>query len=72
MKTALIDLRDIGPYVAKIITDARTLNKCVLCYGELLSQEESFAKLEELSGEKVERQYVRLLPDPVSSLEMNE
>jgi hypothetical protein len=58
MKTALTDLRDIGPYVAKIIMDVRTVNKYVFCYGELLSQEELFAKMEELSGENIERKYV--------------
>jgi hypothetical protein len=63
MKTAVTDLRDIGPYVAKIVTDDRTANKYVFCYGEQLSQEEAFSKLEELSGEKIERQYVCLLPD---------
>lgn len=68
IKTTLTDLRDIGPYVAKIITDDRTVNKYVFCYGELLSQEEIFAKMEELSGEKIERQYVRLLPGLLSSL----
>ena len=55
MKTAVTDLRDIGPYVAKIITDDRTVNKFVLCYGELLSQEEIIAKMKELSEEKIER-----------------
>lgn len=65
MKTALTDLRDVGPYVAKIITDDRTANKYVFCYGELLSQEEVFAKLEEISREKIERQYVSV-PDPRS------
>ncbi|KAH7019718.1 isoflavone reductase family protein [Ilyonectria destructans] len=58
MKTALTDLRDVGPYVAKIITDDRTANKYVFCYGELLSQEEVFAKLEEISREEIERQYL--------------
>lgn len=62
LKTALTDLRDIGLYVAKIISDDRTMNKCVLCYGELLSQEEIFAKMEELSGEEIKRQYVCLFP----------
>ncbi len=57
-KTALIDLRDLGRYVAKIVTDERTLNKYVFCYGQLLSQEEVFRKLEELSGEVIERKYV--------------
>jgi nucleoside-diphosphate-sugar epimerase len=63
MKTAFTDLRDIGPYVAKCITDTRTLNKYVFCYGELISKDEIFAKMEELSGEKIEREFVRLLPD---------
>jgi hypothetical protein len=58
MKTALTDLRDIGPYVATVITDDRTLNKYVFCYGELLSQEEVFVKMEELSGEEIKTQYV--------------
>ena len=60
MKTALTDLRDIGPYVARIIMDDRTVNRYVFCYGELLSQEELFAKMEELSGEKIVGKYVRL------------
>jgi hypothetical protein len=68
MKTAVTDLRDSGPYVAKIITDDRTVNKFVLCYRELLSQEEIIAKMKELSGEKIERQYVRFLPDLFFSL----
>jgi hypothetical protein len=60
MKTALTDLRDVGPYVARIITDDRTVNKYVFCYGELLSQEERFVKMEELSEEKIERKHVRV------------
>jgi hypothetical protein len=68
MKAAVTDLCDIRPYVAKIITDDRFVNKFVLCYGELLSQEEIFAKMEELSGGKNERQYVRSLPDLFFSL----
>jgi hypothetical protein len=68
MTTALTDLRDIGPYVAKIITDSRTMNKYVFCYGELLSQEALFAKMEELSGEKIERKYVYLLRPFLSSV----
>lgn len=67
MTTALTDLRDIGSYVAKIIIDDRTVNQYVFCYGELLSQEEVFAKMEKLSGEKIERKYVCLFhPFPSS------
>jgi len=61
IKAAVTDLRDIGRYVAKIITDDRTLNKYLFCYGDLLSQEEIFAKMEELSEEVIKRQYVRML-----------
>jgi hypothetical protein len=61
MKTALTDLRDIGPYVAKVITDNRTLNRSVFCYGEVLSQEELFVTMEKLSGEKIQREYVCIL-----------
>ena len=60
MKTALTHLCDVGQYVAKIITDDRTVNKYVFCYGELLSQEEIFVVMEQLSGEVIERQYVCL------------
>jgi hypothetical protein len=55
LKTAFTDLRDVGPYVAKIVIDERTLNRYVFCYGELYSQEEIFVKMEDLSGEKVQR-----------------
>jgi hypothetical protein len=46
-KTAITDLRDIGRFVANIITDERTLNKSVLCYGAVVSQKEAFRLLEE-------------------------
>ncbi|TVY42056.1 Isoflavone reductase-like protein [Lachnellula subtilissima] len=66
IKTALTDLRDIGPYVARCIIDSRTLNKYVFCYGELLSQDELFARMEELSGERIEREFVS--PDQLFAL----
>ncbi|KAJ7186664.1 isoflavone reductase family protein [Mycena filopes] len=56
--TILIDLSDIGPFVARIIKDPRTLNKFVLAYGDVLSENEIFEIMERLSGEKVEREYV--------------
>jgi hypothetical protein len=34
---ALIDNRDIGKFVAKIITDPRALNKMVFCYNNILT-----------------------------------
>ncbi|KAJ7218420.1 hypothetical protein GGX14DRAFT_533307 [Mycena pura] len=41
--TMLGDLRDIGRYVALIIKDARTLNKFVAAYSDVLSENEIFA-----------------------------
>lgn len=59
MPSALTYLHDIGRYVAKIIADPRTLNKMVFVYNELWTQQQIVAKVEELSGEKIERNYVR-------------
>jgi hypothetical protein len=56
--TMLTDLRDIGTYVGLMIKDPRTLNKFVFTYSDVLSQNEIFALMEEMSGEKVERKYV--------------
>ncbi|KAJ7797530.1 hypothetical protein B0H14DRAFT_2531051 [Mycena olivaceomarginata] len=57
--TLLTDLRDIGPFVARIIKDPRTLNKFVFTYSDVLSENEIFALMEEMSGEKIEqRKYV--------------
>ena len=62
--SALTHLRDIGKYVAKIITDDRTLNKMVLAYNEMWSPLQVYDLLEKLSGEKLERKYVRINPSP--------
>ncbi|KAJ6505227.1 hypothetical protein C8R45DRAFT_1051027 [Mycena sanguinolenta] len=49
----LVDLRDIGRL------DPRTLNHFVAAYGDVLSENEIFSVMEEVSGEKiVERQYI--------------
>ncbi|KAI9374501.1 hypothetical protein BJX61DRAFT_540747 [Aspergillus egyptiacus] len=58
MPMALTDLRDIGRYVARIISDDRTLNKMVFAYNEVLTQNQIFGLLEDLSGEQVPRNYV--------------
>lgn len=63
--SAFIDLRDIGKYVANIIVDPRTENKMVFAYNIVTSPADIFDTVEKLSGEKVERKYVRhvsLLP----------
>ncbi|KAF7367929.1 Glycoside hydrolase [Mycena sanguinolenta] len=55
----LVDLRDLGRLVARIIKDPRTLNHFVAAYGDVLSQNEIFSVMEEVSGEKiVERKHI--------------
>lgn len=63
--SALTDMRDVGNYTARIIRDPRTLNKMVLVYGEVLSQNQVFDLLENLSGEQLERHYVSNSSTPV-------
>lgn len=66
MPSALTSLQDIGLYVAKIIADPRTLNKMVFVYNELWTQQQIVDKVEELSGEKIERRHVWTLPSDIS------
>lgn len=47
----------MGKYVAQVITDELTLNKSVFVYNEVLTQEEVYSTLEDLSGEKISRDY---------------
>ncbi|GJC94656.1 isoflavone reductase [Colletotrichum higginsianum] len=56
--SCLTHIDDIGRYVAKIIADPRTLNKAVFVYNEAWTQQQIFDKVEELSGEKLERNYL--------------
>ncbi|OLN86674.1 Isoflavone reductase A622-like protein 2 [Colletotrichum chlorophyti] len=58
------DLRDIGNYVARIIADPRTLNQKVFAYTDLRTHNEVYDLIEKLSGEKIERQYVRSNTNP--------
>jgi hypothetical protein len=57
-KNLLIDLRDIGVFVARIIDDERTLNKYVYAWGDVLSGVEIYGAMEAASGETIERVYV--------------
>ena len=59
--TAITDLRDVGRYMARIILDDRTLNKMVFAYNSVVTQNQIYDLLEELSEEKVVRNYVRLM-----------
>lgn len=56
--TLLTDLRDIGPFVARIIADPRTLNQSVFTWSDLMSENEIFAMMEEMSGETITRTYM--------------
>ncbi|OJJ62817.1 hypothetical protein ASPSYDRAFT_171979 [Aspergillus sydowii CBS 593.65] len=53
----LTDLRDIGRFVARIVADDRTLNRYVYTWSDVLSENEIFDLVEEVSGEKIERKY---------------
>ncbi|KAE8152517.1 hypothetical protein BDV25DRAFT_65516 [Aspergillus avenaceus] len=55
---ALTDLRDIGRYVARIIDDDRTLNKMVFAFNTVKTQNEIYDLLEEISEEKIQRNYI--------------
>nr|GAT48888.1 predicted protein [Mycena chlorophos] len=57
-ESMLIDLRDIGRYVARITQDERTLNRYMVAYSDCLSEEQVFGLTEEASGEKIERNYI--------------
>ncbi|GFF44025.1 isoflavone reductase homolog P3 [Aspergillus udagawae] len=56
--TILTDLRDIGHYVARIIDDERTLNQYVYTCSDVLSENEIFSMIEEMSSERIERAHV--------------
>ncbi|RAL12719.1 NAD(P)-binding protein [Aspergillus homomorphus CBS 101889] len=51
----LTEIGDIGRFVARIIADERTLNRRVYTCGEVLTENEIFAVVEEMAGERVER-----------------
>ncbi|CAF3491292.1 unnamed protein product [Fusarium graminearum] len=53
--SALVNLDDIGRYVAVIINDERTINKKVFAYTESKTQNEIFELVEKVTGEKPER-----------------
>lgn len=65
---AFTSLPDIGIYVAKIIADPRTLNKKVLACTDVLTMNQAYDIMDELSGEKTVRQYVGFLPLCLSDL----
>ncbi|KAI8298133.1 Isoflavone reductase-like protein [Colletotrichum sp. SAR11_240] len=56
--SALTDVRDVGKFTARIIADPRTINKMVLVYGAVLSQNQVFNMLDRMSGETTKREYM--------------
>ncbi|CAH0024800.1 unnamed protein product, partial [Clonostachys rhizophaga] len=61
--TALIDKRDIGKYVARIIVDPRTLNKSVFVFNEIWTQNRIFDLMEKLSSEEIPRNHLSISLD---------
>ncbi|KAH7303345.1 hypothetical protein B0I35DRAFT_364420 [Stachybotrys elegans] len=57
-RTALTDKADIGKFVARIISDPRTLNRQVFAYGEVTTQNQVFQLVEKWSGEAIPRKYM--------------
>ncbi|KAF5657627.1 isoflavone reductase family [Fusarium heterosporum] len=55
MPTAMIDKNDIGPYVARIITDPRTLNRSVLAYSEVATQRAVAEEVKAVTGKEEPR-----------------
>ena len=49
VKTAVTAREDIGPFVERIISDPRTLNRYVLIWGAEVTQNEAFALAERIS-----------------------
>ncbi|KAL5527984.1 hypothetical protein ACEPAG_6785 [Sanghuangporus baumii] len=53
VKCAVIDKRDIGKFVARIIADDRTLNQYVFCWTEEVTLNEIITLAERVSGRKI-------------------
>lgn len=60
-KNLLIDVKDVGQYVARIVADERTLNRYVIAWGTEMTQAEVFSLAREISGQDI-------VPTPVSLL----
>jgi hypothetical protein len=57
---ALVDNRDIGKYVVRIIVDPKTLNKQVFCYSEMWTQIDVYESWGGVTGESITRNLVRI------------
>ncbi|KAL5514230.1 hypothetical protein ACEPAG_2318 [Sanghuangporus baumii] len=54
VKCAVIDKRDIGKFVARIIADDRTLNRYVFCWAQEVTLNEAIALAERVSGSAID------------------
>lgn len=52
-KCATTDVHDIGKFVARIVSDERTLNRYVFCYTNEVTQQEVLTLAEKISGKKI-------------------
>lgn len=53
VKNTLIDRRDVGEFVARIIADNRTLNRYVFAWGDVFTLNEIYSLGEKIYGKKV-------------------
>ncbi|ETS83960.1 hypothetical protein PFICI_05836 [Pestalotiopsis fici W106-1] len=64
--SAVTSMDDVGPFVARIIADPRTLNRYVFAYGEIKTQLDCLSLAKKLTGEELE--VVPISLDKVSQL----
>ncbi|KLU90192.1 hypothetical protein MAPG_09156 [Magnaporthiopsis poae ATCC 64411] len=57
VRTAYAYYNSLGPAMARILADPRTINKYVHVYDDVFTQNQAVDALEEVSGEKVDRVY---------------
>ena len=53
VKSAVIDYRDLGLFVPRILVDERTLNRYIFIWAEEISQNELFAIVERITGKPI-------------------
>ncbi|KAF4892735.1 Isoflavone reductase-like protein TP7 [Colletotrichum fructicola] len=58
--STLTDVRDVGRVTARIVADPRTINKTVLVYGAVLSQNQIFDMLDKMSCKTSKLDYMGL------------
>lgn len=59
MKTQVVDPEHVGTFIARILADPRTINRRVMASDAAMSFNEMFDTAEAVTGENIERKYVR-------------